>query len=283
MLVGAALSLACFTPRPLRAADEAESPAAEEDLQVVITDARRPEKDNQSVTRVGVVPRIEAKRRGAQNVGEAVSGELGSEVNPSAYGSLGRPGAAQIGGLDRDRVLVLEDGERVVGDFGGAVDLSKLSLSGVSRIEIVGGPMSALYGTSAIGGVINVISAAPEVEGFSGRLQLEGRHRWGGQALGELAYREGPGWVAAESSFYGSTGVVLAPPDTTIPDLYRVDAGLRAGFELGHGHELGARIKYAHEGARGVDGQEVPGLGTFLVDLPDSTDRFSVRLRDRHV
>src|SRR5690349_8954945 len=116
MLVGAALSLACFSPRSLRAADEAESPTAEEDLQVVITDARRPENDNQSVTRVGVVPRIEAKRRGAQNVGEAVSGELGSEVNPSAYGSLGRPGAAQIGGLDRDRVLVLEDGERVVGD-----------------------------------------------------------------------------------------------------------------------------------------------------------------------
>jgi outer membrane receptor for ferrienterochelin and colicins len=284
MLV-AALSLVCFTPRPLRAADEAEDaapePADEGDLHVVVTDGRRPQNDNQSVMRVGVVPRVEAARRGAQNVGDAVAGELGSEVNPSAYGSLGRPAAAQIGGLDRDRVLVLEDGERVAGDFGGAVDLSKLSLSGISRIEIVSGPMSALYGTSAIGGVINVISAAPEVEGWSGRFQLEGRHRWGGQALGEIAYREGPGWVAAESGFHGSTAVVLAPPDTTIPDLYRVDTGLRAGFDLGSGHEIGARIKYAHEAARGVDGQDVPGLGTFLVDLPDSTDRFSVRLRDR--
>jgi outer membrane cobalamin receptor len=184
MILGAALTLLCSSSRALRAADAPKSEEAgqgseddssqdDEALEVVISDGRRAENQNDTVGRVRVLTREEARRRGATNAGEALAGELDVEVNPSAYGSLGRPSAAQIGGLDRDRVLVMEDGERVVGDFGGAVDLAKVSLGGVSRIEIVSGPMSALYGTSAIGGVINVISAPPEIEGWSGRLQIE--------------------------------------------------------------------------------------------------------------
>ena len=273
-----------------RAEDEAQPSAAsapdeaagEDAVEVVVTGTRAVENRSRAVVRVDVVTRAEARRRGATNVGEAVSGELGAEVNPSAYGALGRPSAAQMGGLDRDRVLVLEDGERVVGDFGGAIDLSKTSLSGVSRVELISGPTSALYGSSAMGGVINVISAPPEREGWSGRLSGEGRHRWGGAGLGELAYRAGGLWAAAEASFYGSTGVSLEPPDTALPDLYRVDVGLRAGAAIGR-HDVGLRVRYGREAAMGLDAQEVPGLGTFLVDLPERTDRLSLRLRERLV
>lgn len=255
---------------------------SDEAIDVVVTGTRGKENRSRAVVRVDVVTRDEAKRRGATNVGEAIAGEVGLEVNPSAYGSLGRPAAAQMGGLDRDRILVLEDGERVVGDLGGAIDLGKTSLAGVSRIELVQGPISALYGTSALGGVINVISGAPELEGWSGRLRVEGRHRWGGAALGEIAYREDGLWAAAESSFYGSTGVALVPPDTTIPDLYRVDVGARAGAEIGP-HEISARVRWAREAAMGLEAQEVPGLPPFLVDLPERTDRFSARVRERLV
>lgn len=256
-------------------------PYAEDENQVVITGTRSKEAAGKSVVRVDIVTREEAKRRGATNVGEALAGEVGMQVNPAAYGSIGQPSAAQIGGFDRERVLVLQDGERVVGDVGGAIDLAQLSLGGVSRIEIVQGPSSALYGTSAIGGVINVISGPPEQEGWSGRFQIEGRHRWGGIASGEVAYRSEDDWVALEGSFYGSTGVSLVPPDLALPDTYRADAGLRAGTKLGKSSELTAKLHYGREAALGLDAQDVPGLGTFLIDLPDVTDRFSAHVRDK--
>lgn len=288
--LGLCLTALCAAParadEPAPAAEEG-SPASKQGdgdagLEVVVTGTRAVENRSRAVVRVDVVTRAEARRRGATNVAEAVSGELGAEVNPSAYGALGRPSAAQLGGLDRDRVLVLEDGERVVGDFGGAIDLSKTSLAAVSRVELIQGPTSALYGSSAMGGVINVISAPPEREGWSGRVSAEGRHRWGGAALGELSYRDAGLWASSEASFYGSTGVSLAPPDTALPDLYRLDVGLRVGAELGR-HELTARVRYGREAAMGLDSQQVPGLGTFLVDLPERTDRVSLRLRERLV
>jgi outer membrane receptor for ferrienterochelin and colicins len=268
--------------KPPAEAPAGDDPYADDDEnQVVITGTRSKEAAGKSVVRVDVVTREEAKRRGATNVGEALAGELGMQVNPAAYGSIGQPSAAQIGGFDRERVLVLQDGERAVGDVGGAVDLAQLSLGGVSRIEIVQGPSSALYGTSAIGGVINVISGPPEQEGWSGRFQVEGRNRWGGLAAGEVAYRADDNWVALESSFYGTTGVSLAPPDLALPDTYRVDVGLRAGTKLGKSNEVTAKLRYGREAGLGLDAQDVPGLGTFLIDVPDVTDRFSAHLRDK--
>ncbi|MEW5823199.1 MAG: TonB-dependent receptor [Pseudomonadota bacterium] len=61
-------------------------------------------------------------------------------------------------GLDGNRVLVLIDGEPVPASTGSAVDLSQIGLADVERIEIVKGALSALYGSAAMGGVINVIT-----------------------------------------------------------------------------------------------------------------------------
>src|SRR5204862_7090930 len=96
-------------------------------------------------------------------------------VNRGSYGFRGVVSALQIQGFDRDRVLILEDGERVVGDVGGAVDLSNMPTGDIDRIEIVAGPTSALYGSAAVGGVVNVITAPPRRQGASGRLRMEGR------------------------------------------------------------------------------------------------------------
>ena len=151
----------------------------------------------------------------------------------------------------------------------------------IDRIEIVSGPTSALYGSAAIGGVINVITAPPEREGWSGRAQLEGRYRWGGFASGSGGYRDGDSWVVADGSFYGSEGVVLIAPDTAVPDLYRASVSLRAGTRLGRAVDSSVRVRYAREASQGVDGQEVPGLGTFLIDLPEVTDRLAVRVVEK--
>lgn len=269
------------------------SPAAPPPLEVVVTGTRTPESSQRATVRTRVVTRDEAERRGATNVGEALDGELGVQVNPSAYGALGNPSAIQIQGFDLDRVLVLEDGERVIGDAGGAIDLSSLPLGDVSRIELVTGPTSSLYGTSAIGGVVNVLSAPPEHPGFSGRARLEGRSRAGLVLHGSGAYRGERAWVSADASFQREDSLSLVEPSdnladpgagadapTVLPERSQRLLGLRAGATLGKGIDVRLRARWIHDEQNGVEQKVWPVLGAYLYDLPEVTDRVTLHLAE---
>ncbi|ROL56969.1 TonB-dependent receptor [Bacteroidetes/Chlorobi group bacterium Naka2016] len=70
----------------------------------------------------------------------------------------------QLQGLDPDYTLLLVNGEPMVNRTGGILDISRLSVGNVSRIEIVKGPNSSLYGSNALAGVINIITSEPEKE-----------------------------------------------------------------------------------------------------------------------
>ncbi|MFK4752584.1 TonB-dependent receptor plug domain-containing protein [Oceanobacter antarcticus] len=77
--------------------------------------------------------------------------------------------AVQVQGLDGERVLVLVDGMPVSATTGSTVDLSQLSSLDIDHIEMMPGAASALYGSAAMGGVINIITR--NVEGMT-RLRL---------------------------------------------------------------------------------------------------------------
>lgn len=95
------------------------------------------------------------QQNAASGLGEILEGNPG--VANRSFGSA--PARPVIRGMDGDRVLILQNGERM-GDFSGtaadhAVALDPLSMD---RIEIVRGPASLLYGSSALGGVVNLFS-----------------------------------------------------------------------------------------------------------------------------
>ena len=73
--------------------------------------------------------------------------------SPNAMGSYIR-----VNGLGNKYVLVLVNGKKMIGDIAGNVDLSRINMSKVKRIEVLDGAASALYGSDAIGGVINIIT-----------------------------------------------------------------------------------------------------------------------------
>jgi outer membrane receptor for ferrienterochelin and colicins len=64
----------------------------------------------------------------------------------------------QIQGLSPDYTLILIDGEPIIGRQGGILDLSRLTVSNIKKVEIVKGPSSSLYGSEAMGGVVNIIT-----------------------------------------------------------------------------------------------------------------------------
>jgi outer membrane receptor for ferrienterochelin and colicins len=203
-------------------------------------------------------------------------------VNPGNYGYLGRPSGAQMQGLDADRVLVLEDGERVVGDKDGVVDLAELPLVDVERIEYVTGPTSSLYGTNALGGVINVVSAPPQVLGASARYRAEGRSSGEALASASGAYRHDDDWFVLDTSFHHRPSIARQPdlPDLVAPKWRSTLLGLRAGTRLSRHAELKLRGRWVRDHSDGLESEPVPDLGRYLIDLPETTDRFLLRAQE---
>lgn len=75
-------------------------------------------------------------------------------------------------GISGNRVLVVVDGEPISASTGSTVDVTQVSVSDIERIEVVKGAVSVLYGSQAMGGVINVITAKPD-PGFSAKLSYD--------------------------------------------------------------------------------------------------------------
>lgn len=247
---------------------------------VVVTGTRTPERSQRATVKTDVVTKDEADRRGAATVADALGTQPGVQVNPGAYGYLGGVSAIQIQGFDRDRVLVLEDGERIVGDVGGAIDLASLPTADLARIEIVTGPTSSLYGSSAIGGVVNIVTAPPTASGFSGRGRLEGRSYRGVLAQANGAYRKKDRWIGVDLQLTRQDAIALGDdaPDTRLPETMRTLVGVRAGFQLAPRIDIRIRARWLRDRLDGVSSTIAPGLGRFVVDLPEETNRRTLHL-----
>lgn len=105
-----------------------------------------------------------------------------------------------IRGLDDSRVLVLVDGEPVAGSLMDSRDIGRLSTLAAERIEVTKGPSSVEFGSDALGGVINLVQAAPTRELTSDvQLRQGGLGRREGdigvsQTVGIVGYRLSGGW-----------------------------------------------------------------------------------------
>ena len=77
-------------------------------------------------------------------------------------------------GLSSDYIQVLIDGVPIIGRLSGNLNLDRLNLNNIQRIEIVKGPSSSLFGSAAIGGVINLITK----KDFKNKLKINLLNPW---------------------------------------------------------------------------------------------------------
>lgn len=134
--------------------------------ETIVTGVPVPVKMQDALSQYRVVTKSAMKAQGAVNVAEALSTQLGIRMGND--GILGSKISMQ--GMGGDKVKILIDGLPVNGRENGNIDLGQLSLNNVDRIEIIQGPMSVVYGSDALGGVINIITHKPKksVEGSAG-------------------------------------------------------------------------------------------------------------------
>jgi outer membrane receptor protein involved in Fe transport len=104
---------------------------------------------------VTLVTKEEIEDEGSQTLSDSLRNVPGVAINRT--GQMGAVTSAFIRGGNSNYNLVMIDGI-TMNDFGGAFDLAPLPVDGVSEVEIMRGPQSALYGSNAVAGVINVVS-----------------------------------------------------------------------------------------------------------------------------
>jgi outer membrane receptor for ferrienterochelin and colicins len=135
---------------------------------MVVTGAKVAEDVREAVTAVEVVSREDIEAMGAKNVEEVMANIPGVVIFQMAQSTV------MMQGFEGAYVKVLVDGVEVTGDTGGAVPVNTIPVSGIERIEIVRGASSVLYGSDAMGGVINIITKKPEKD----KLTLQTRHEF---------------------------------------------------------------------------------------------------------
>jgi len=129
---------------------------------VVVTATRISQPSSQVAASVTAISADQIAASGATSLAEVLRGSVGLQV--VSNGSNGALATPSIRGSEAAQVLVLLDGVRLNSAQNGLFDLSNLpvALAEIERIEVLRGPASALYGSNAMGGVIQIFTRVPE-------------------------------------------------------------------------------------------------------------------------
>lgn len=225
-----------------------------------------------------LITREDIERQQAATVPELLQRLAG--VGITRNGGRGKSTSVSIRGTNDKHVLVLIDGVRVGSATSGSAALQSVPVEQIERIEVVRGPRSSLYGSEAMGGVIQIFTRRGGAEGikpyFSAGAGTRSTYSGSAGVSGSL----GSGWfnlgVASESTdginarAYRDTAPNAFEPDA---DGYReLSAQLRAGYRFDNGLELdGSWLQsdnhsdFDTRSTRGTSGREAYSDGSLQV------------------
>ena len=137
----------------------AQKPSVQEQqadsLKEVLITATRTERQLSSLPiPAQIITKESITKSGALRLSDILSEQTGLITVPDFGGGEG----IQMQGLDAQYVLILIDGVPLVGRSAGTLDLNRISVGNIKQIEVVKGASSSLYGSDALGGVINIIT-----------------------------------------------------------------------------------------------------------------------------
>ena len=122
--------------------------------ELVVTGTRSKKFRSEAPIATEVISQKEIQNSGARNVAELLSQRAGVSLQTSVAGGS----ILNVLGMDSRYVLILIDGQPLTGKFNDRVSLDQILTAQLAKVEIVKGPSSSLYGSEAMGGVINIIT-----------------------------------------------------------------------------------------------------------------------------
>ncbi len=267
--------------RNVMAAEPAEPYQMDE---IAVTATLHPTSVHDLPVAVEVIGQDAISQSGSSNLSGVLSESPGLTLQPAN----GRLSVARLRGLDGKHTLVMLDGIRLDSGFQDYVDLSEIPSSMIDRVEVVRGAGSALYGSEAVGGVINVIVRKPQQEPQAG-VSVRG----GESGHGQAGLVRTDGWASGTS---GKVGFAVsgtwsdrnafdrdASDRMTDGDERRLAAGtaaltfalqpgldIKAGFMYADTHLDGVRTQTSGDFNRSVEAKRALGYAGF--DLSTGAD-----------
>ena len=143
---------------------------------VVVTGSGHHQRLKSTATPVHVLSGTEIREQGISTLDGALTRMMPQvSMAPNSMGSFLR-----LNGLGNKYILILVNGQKLTGDISNNVDLSRIDMSRVKRIEVLDGAASSLYGSDAIAGVINIITDQPtdQLVGLTSSTRISGKGQW---------------------------------------------------------------------------------------------------------
>lgn len=194
-----------------------------------------------------VITRRTIEMMGSRRLDEVLKEQTGMAI-VNNIGGGSRSVGVQMQGFGSEYVMILIDGQPMVGRNNGNFDLSRISISNIERIEIVKGASSCLFGSDALGGAINIITRHGAIEP-----QIVGSLNYGSLNIvdatldGEVPFDNQRGTISLSGNYYRTDGFNTNPylqNGVTGPPYDNYAGQARVRYRTGKNSTVGTSVRY---------------------------------------
>lgn len=211
--------------------------------EIVVTADRKARTVDETLAPVTIITRQDIEKYQANDIADVLRRVPG--VNIKNDGGAGKNTSVFLRGTNSNHVLVLVDGEKIGSVTATGIPFQHIPLDQVERIEVVRGPRSSLYGSEAVGGVIQIFTRKQE-KGFHPSLSISAGSHDTQKARASLTGGNGTTWYNLGAGTEKTDGIdtcsasaVGCFPNNPDPDGYRREsASLNAGHRFANGTDV---------------------------------------------
>ncbi len=158
---------------------------------VVVTAQYAPTDSKNALQNIRTINRSIIEQQGATNLEQLLLQDLNVRVQQD----LITGSSLRLLGVGGENVKIMMDGVPIIGRLDGNIDLGQINLNNIERLEIIEGPMSVMYGTDALGGVINLISKKSQIDTLQLQISQQIESRGENISLLDIGYRPKQNWL----------------------------------------------------------------------------------------